>query len=86
MTVKELKKKLKGQFTDIRPINIYHPKAAPFTQLGEDLKGLSGKAFNNVFDKKEVVKWELDEWQDALSWTAEELFNGGVGHLKKHVT
>ena len=42
MKVKELKKQLKGQYTDIIPINNAHRNALPFTQLGADLRDLTG--------------------------------------------
>ena len=81
MKVKELKKQLKGQYTDIIPFHTDHRHAIPFTQLGEDFSGLSGKAFNKVLDEKEVVEWELGKWEKAPCWSGKEVFTG-VGHYE----
>lgn len=83
MKVKELKKKLKGQYTDIRPVHNDHRKALPFTQLGKDLAGLTGKAFDKVFDEKEVVEWKLGEWKNVAAWTTKEFLTNGVGHCEQ---
>lgn len=81
MKVKELKKKLKGQYTDIRPVHTDHRKATPFTQLGKDLDGLAGKAFDRVLDEKEVVEWKLGEWKKTSCWTGGEMATG-AGHCE----
>lgn len=81
MKVKELRKKLKGQYTEILPIHADHRNAVPFTQLGEDLSGLTGKAFNRTFDKKEVVEWKLGEWKKTICWVGKEMLTG-VGHYE----
>lgn len=81
MKVKELKKKLKGQYTEILPVHADHRNAVPFTQLGEDLGGLTGKAFNRAFDKKEVVEWKLGEWKKTICWVGKEMLTG-VGHYE----
>ena len=81
MTVKELKKKLKGQYTDIIPFHTDRRNALPFTQLGKDLSGLRGRAFDKVFNEKEVVEYELGEWQKVACWTGKEMFTG-VGHYE----
>ena len=81
MKVKELLKQLKGQYTDIRPIHTDHRKALPFTQLGKDLSGLRGKAFDKVFNEKEVVEWKLGEWKKTACWSGKEMFTG-VGHYE----
>ena len=81
MKVKELKKQLKGQYTDIIPINDAHRKALPFTQLGADLRDLTGRAFDKVFDEKEVVEYKLGEWKKTPVWSGKEMFTG-VGHYE----
>lgn len=83
MKVKELLKQLKGQYTDVIPFHTDKRDVIPFTHLGEDLENLTGKAFNKVFNEKEVVEYELGEWLKTPCWTFEELFiKGGVGHYK----
>lgn len=82
MKVKELKKQLKGQYTNIIPFHTDRKKAIPFTQLGKDLSGLTGRAFDKVFDEKEVVEYRLGEWQKVACWTMEE-FASGVGHYEQ---
>lgn len=82
MKVKELKKQLKGQFTDIRPVHTDHRKALPFTQLGRDLEDLTGKAFDKVFDEKEVIEWKLGEWKKVATWSGKEITTG-VGHYEQ---
>lgn len=81
MKVKELLKQLKGQYTEIQPVHTDHRNAIPFTQLGEDLKYLTGKAFNKVFNEKEVVEWKLDEWRKTACWSGKEILTG-VGHYE----
>ena len=76
MKVKELKKKLKGEYTEIRPVHTDHRNALPFTQLGKDLSGLTGKAFDKVFDEKEVVEWKLGDWKKTACWTGKEMITG----------
>lgn len=82
MTVKELKKKLKGQYTDIQPVNDKHRDAIPFTQLGKDLNELTGKAFDKVFNEKEVVKWKLKEPKKVACWNANEFMSKKGGHYE----
>lgn len=81
MKVKELLKQLKGQYTTIIPRHTDRRKALPFTQLGEDLKNLTGKAFDKVFNEKEVVEWKLGEWKKTACWSGKEILTG-VGHYE----
>lgn len=87
MTVKELKKKLKGQYTDILPFHTDRRNVIPFTQLGKDFDGKYGKAFEKVLDEKEVVEWELGEWQKTACWSGKEIFTGeGHYEMKRWLT
>ena len=81
MKVKELLKQLKGEYTSILPFHTDHRNALPFTQLGKDLSGLRGKAWDKAFGEKEVVEYELGDWQKTACWTMEE-FSTGVGHYE----
>lgn len=81
MKVKELKKKLKGQYTEIIPFHTDHRNAIPFTQLGRDFDGKYGKEFDKVLDEKEVVEYKLGEWKKTATWTGKEMLTG-VGHYE----
>ena len=81
MTVKELRQKLKGQYTNIIPFHTDRRNALPFTQLGREFDGLYGKAFERLLDTKEVVDYELGEWKKTACWNQKELTTG-VGHYE----
>ena len=81
MTIKELKNKLKGQFTHYTPFHTDHRKAIPWTQLGKDLSYLNGKELEKALDKKEVVEYKLGDWQKTACWSLNELQNG-KGHYE----
>ena len=83
MLVKELKEQLKGQFTNIIPFHTERRNAIPFTQLGKEFNGLSGKEFNKVLDTKEVVEYELGEWEKVACWNSKEM-KTGKGHYEQH--
>lgn len=76
MTVKELKKKLRGKYTIMLAYSAEHRGAAPFTMMG--LSGLSGRAFGKALDAKEVVEWHLTEPQKTASLN----LAGGNGRWK----
>lgn len=76
MTVKELKQKLKGKYTNIIPFHTDRRKAIPFTQLGKEFNGLFGKAFDKVLDEKEVVEYDLSDWEHTICSTNAELKQG----------
>lgn len=82
MKVKELKKELKGQYTDIVPFHTDRRNAIPFTQLGREFDGKYGKAFDKVLDEKEVVEYKLGEWKETYSWTMNEFVSGSAGKTK----
>ena len=85
MTVKELKKQLKGQYTDIMPFRTDRRDVMPFTMLGADLYGLTGREFDRVFDTKEVVEYKLGEWKKVACWSTKEM-KSGTGHYEMHRT
>ena len=85
MTIKELKSMLKGQYTNILPFNNNHRKAIPFTQLGKEFIGKSGKEFDKVLDTKEVVEYELSNWENVMCWTRKEMASH-KGHWEKQRT
>ena len=67
MKVKELLKKLNGEYTRILPFHTEHRNAAPFTQLGEEFKFLEGESFMKVLKEKEVVEYKLSDWSVGYS-------------------
>ena len=85
MTVKELKKQLKGQYTNIIPFRSDRRNAIPFTQLGKEFDGLTGKAFDRMLDTKEVVEYKLGEWKKVACWSGSEM-KTGIGHYEQHRT
>ena len=85
MKVKELLKELKGQYTNIIPFHTDRRHAIPYTQLGREFDGLSGKAFQKVLDEKEVVEYKLGEWKKVACWSMKE-FKDGVGHYEQQRT
>lgn len=82
MTIKELKKQLKGQYTDIIPFHTEHRNAIPYTQLGKEFQGLSGKKFVDLLDTKEVVEYKLDDWQKTACFSLKGLTKDGKGHYE----
>lgn len=81
MKVKDLKKKLKGQYTDILPFHTNYRDVIPFTHLGKEFEGKYGKAFERVLNEKEVVEYELGEWHKTACWSGKEIFTG-TGHYE----
>lgn len=81
MKVKELRKQLKGNYTEIIPFHTDRRNVIPFTQLPREFWGLKGKSFDKVLDEKEVVEYKLGEWKRTACWTNEELIKG-VGHYE----
>lgn len=81
MKVKELRKRLKGQYTEIIPFHTDRRNVIPFTQLPPEFRGLIGKKFDDVLDEKEVVEYKLGEWKRTACRTPEELIKG-VGHYE----
>lgn len=81
MKVKELRKQLKGEYTEIIPFHTEKRNVIPFTQLPREFLGLKGKKFDRVLDEKEVVEYKLGERKRTACWTSEELIEG-VGHYK----
>ena len=75
MTVKELKRQLKGEYTNIIPFHTEHRNAIPYTQLGKEFQGLYGKKFMDLLDTKEVVEYELSEWHKEACFNLKELKN-----------
>lgn len=59
MTVKELKKKLKGQYTDVIILHTKHRRGIPYTQLG--------KGYNQCRNDRERIQWidsqEVDDYE-----------------------
>ena len=55
MLVKELKKQLKGKYTDLV---VAKKDGMPF-QLGREFDNLNKKQFNDLLDTKVVESWEL---------------------------
>lgn len=81
MKVKELKKKLKGEYTEIIPFHTDRRNVIPFTQLPREFRGLKGKSFDKVLDEKEVVEYKLGERKKTACWSGKELI-GGAGHYE----
>lgn len=85
MTVKDLKKQLKGKYTTIFPYNAECKCSAPFSFLGSlGLDGLRGRAFDKALDEKEVVSWELGKPQKVACWSGNEM-KTGVGHYQTEI-
>lgn len=82
MTIKELKKQLKGQYTNIIPFHADHRNVIPYTMLGKEFNGLYGKKFVDLLDTKEVVEYELSEWQKTACFSLKGLAKDEKGHYE----
>lgn len=82
MTIKELKRQLKGEYTNIIPFHTDHRNVIPYTMLGKEFNGLYGKKFMDLLDTKEVVDYKLSEWQKEACFNLQELAKSGKGHYE----
>lgn len=66
MLVKELKKQLKGKYTDLV---VAKKDGMPF-QLGREFDNLNKKQFNDLLDTKVVESWELgnETYETICKW------------------
>lgn len=78
MTVKELKTKLRGKYTDYEILHTNHRDAAPFTFLGKEYYQLNGKALINWLNSRVVDEYKLKEIGEVVQ------FNSQLNFVKKY--